>query len=1388
MAPRPIPRQNARVLRLALALPLTLALSVPAAASTPRAPAGTTTAAPPWEGEPFSGDVAAMARAAADLPSGGGPAEILLEEGTYRFDARGTATFVYRLVTRPLNADGVRALGRIEHGWSPWRQERPEVRARVIAPDGSVAELDPRTLGEQGEGVGQVDRYTDRRVLVGPLPGVRVGSVIEEVITVRGTAPSFEGGEVVRFWFGQVAPARLVRLRVEAPAELPLRWVVRGPRLKPAERTTGGVRTVVFEQRDVPLARRPEPAAPLDVPPAPYVAFGWGRSWADVAGRYGAMVERQLEGSDLAAPLAEALGAGPRPSREEAVRRIVAWLHARVRYTGLELGEAAIVPARPTDTLARRFGDCKDLSALLAGMLRQAGFPASVVLLSTDWPEIDPELPGLGELDHAVLRVDGGPAIWIDATDPWTPPGRLPPSIQDRLALVTGPGTKDLVRTPVTTSADNTALTVRELHLAQIGRGRIVETRTLTGALSDGERRFRERAGPDIDERYAREVFRSSAYLGSEVKGAVGDGPLTVRVEADESGAVVTQDDEADVPVTPDAIFQPVLSLFPRGEDGSEPPDRTQDLVLPLAYRWEVRYRIFVPEGFRPRALPQGATERFGPASYVQRYALEKDGTVTASFTFDTGARRIPAAEATRLARRAAEVSGGGRGPRVQLERTAAALLASGQVTEALAELARLRAAQPRDPAHPLHLAVTLLELGFGDAAAAAAREGIALDARRGWAHRVYGFVLEHDAVGRLHGPGFDRDGALSEYRRAKELDPGHADGRAALAELYATAPDGQRHGQGADLGAAIDEYRSMREDTGVKEHDGGLLAALISAGRLGEAVDLGREMPAGSERNAMLVAAVAARDGPERAAQEAEGMGEGRREALRGSAPWLVRLRKFPAAAAVLREAARGASSSAELRAQADDFASVRPWEKVKEEGDEAARLLKRLFVVAVTAKDPDKELRPLLSPRVLASDLGDVLQASPPMPVAVARQAQRGTGIPGDALLDVVLSRLEISREGDLARVLRARLRFPFSAAERGSTAYLVREGGQPRLLATDLAWPVLADEALRRLASGDVATAASLVTWAREDAGPDPDPASPGAVLAPLWRPGGGEPDAAATRRAATALLAFADRKGRTLAPLAEARAAATDGPERRALSLALLRAARSAEKPEVALATADEILAADPTVRPAFAAKAWALQRLGRREELVRAGAAAEARLPGDPDVLSALGGSQLLAGDLEGASRTFRKLIDSGQATPLAYNNAAWLQLFLVPGAGRPGDVALDWARRAVDQERDRNHASLNTLAAVYAALDRPAEAREILLRSVADGRPLMGADWYVVGRTAEGWSLADAARAAYARVQPQPVDGAPDPTDARLLADRRLATLGKAAAPTPAAK
>jgi tetratricopeptide (TPR) repeat protein/transglutaminase-like putative cysteine protease len=1359
--------------RLSVALALALA-------------SGAARAAAPWDGPPLAADPAALLEAARALPEANGTAvDVLLEEATWTFDARGAATFTYHLLFRPLVPDAARRWVRAERSWSPWHQAPPEIRARVISPDGAVHELDPRTVAEQAAGGGEV--ASDRRLLAGALAGVRPGAIVEEVSVVRDLEPLFDGGVVARFWLAQPNAVRISRLRIEAPEALPLRFVVRGADVRPAVRVEGGVRTISLERRNVPPAPRAEPDGPRDVPHAPVVLFGWGRSWRDAAERYGALCRRQL-GRE---PLPEAARAAVRGrAGPDAIRAAVAWIHARVRPTGVELGEAAIVPATPAETVRRGRGDAKDLSLLLVAMLEEAGIGARVALLRTAWHDVEPDLPGLGLLDHAVVRVDGKDPLWIDPADRFFPPGRLPPPDQGRLALVTGPGQTGLVRTPESPAAENAATTVREIRPAELGKGRITEVRTLTGALAAAERAFRARTPREkrhaIDARQAQDVFRADVFLGAEVEGEDDPAaPLRVKVEADGSDVVVTGDDEAEIPVSPDPTFEPLPSSVSGdaeagGAERADPPARTTDLVLALPYRWDLSYRVIPPEGFRVRLpLPPDRTERFGPASFAQAFRVEADGTVAAAFRFDTGGRRIPAADATLLARRVRELVRG-RGPIVVLERTAAALLAAGKVTEGLAEIRRLVDLHPREAMHRLHLAIALLQHGFVEQAAEEARRGIALEPGRAWGHRVLGYVLEHDAVGRLHGAGFDRAGALAAYEAAREKDPQHAGGRAALASLLLHGPAGAPQGPGADVTRALAEYRAVHDELGSSDHDEGWLQALLAAGRHAEALKLARGMPPTGPRNAALIAAAAVVEGVEKADEAAAALGEARRAALREAASLLVRERRHPLAAALASRAARGAANAAELFAQADTLAALRPWEKIAAEGGEAERLVRRLLVAAVRAPDLAKEVAPLAAAG-LDEPARKLLVSGLPLPPDAARAALAGSGLPPDVLLDLLLSRLELVQAGDPAAGVRVRIRVPFGDGILANAVYLVRQRGALRLVATDAAWPLLGVEARRRAEAGDLAGAARWLDWAREAApGAAGEPASPAGVLAALWR--GDAADAAQVRRAAAAVAAFDDPRGAAVPVLREARAAVRGEAERRAVELALAQALRGAGNADGALRLADEVLAGDPGSRSGFALKSWALRRLGRGAAIAPAADAFLRRTGEDPEALALVGSSFLLAGDLDAAARTFRRAIDGGRASPMVYNNAAWLELFRDP----PGPSALDWARRSVEG-RAAHEAALNTLAAAYAASGKPAEAREIFLRSIEGGRPLRSADWYVFGSIAETWGVSAAARAAYERaLEPERQDGEDDPTAAHVLARRRLERLGTPPGPPPA--
>ncbi|HSG41363.1 MAG TPA: DUF3857 domain-containing protein, partial [Thermoanaerobaculia bacterium] len=216
-------------------------LLFPAMLLTAAPPAG---AAEPWEGAPFAGDPAAILRAVAKIPSV--EAEevlVLLSDSLYSYDAAGRQTYTERLVYRIGGGRSHESWSAVEEGWAPWHQERPEIRARVITPDGVAHPFDPANLAENARAQGAADMFEDGRILRGPLPAIKPGVVVEQLVTVRDKAPFFDGG-VARFHgLDRGVPVLQARVTLDAPESLPLRWVARkldSP--EPRERVADGRR------------------------------------------------------------------------------------------------------------------------------------------------------------------------------------------------------------------------------------------------------------------------------------------------------------------------------------------------------------------------------------------------------------------------------------------------------------------------------------------------------------------------------------------------------------------------------------------------------------------------------------------------------------------------------------------------------------------------------------------------------------------------------------------------------------------------------------------------------------------------------------------------------------------------------------------------------------------------------------------------------------------------------------------------------------------------------------------------------------------------------------------------------------------------------------------
>lgn len=1357
-------------------------------------------AEPAWLAEPpLTADAAALAREAAALtPPDGSGIDVLLEEAVVAFDAQGRATTTYRLVYRAVTREGAERWGEVARAWAPWYQARPEIRARVIGQDGAVHALDPATLVEAGLGDEAQGLYGDRRVLKGPLPAVDAGTIVEEVETVRDTAPLFEAGQVRRFFVGRDGPVRAVRLRLEAPRELPLTWALRGGLAgEPRQALEGGRRILTWQWGPLAARARPEPLAPPEAASVPHVAFATGRSWRAVAAAYSAVVERQLAGEALAEVAAEVVPRGA--DRVAAAQAALDWLRRRVRYTGLELGEGALVPARPAEVLRRRYGDCKDLSLLMAGVLRAAGFPATLALVRADG-DAPAELPGLGEFDHAIVAVGGKVPLFVDPTDAFTPAGELPAPLQGRQALVAWPDQAGLVRLPERPADANRVEVTREIRLGESGWADASEAQVLTGWPATDQRAATLRLGPGdraerdhelVTSHFVEATSGQVTFDGLERPGA----PLRLALSAQGSHWGITRADDAEAVVGTGYLLQWLpAQVRPRppgaqagkdeqggpgqdgGEDGSDEGDegagdearagpgadrpRRGELLLPFAYGGSMRYRVVPPPGFEPELpLPEPRRLTVGPVTATSRFSVGADGVVAAEHELQVARRRLTAAEVAALREALAPLITDG--PRVRFVRTSTRLLEAGKGREALDELRRLVALHPAEARHWNHLAQALLRLGMGEAARSAARRAVALEPSSSWAHRVLATALEHDALGRWMVPGCDLAGAVAAQRRAVELDRDPAV-RAHLGFLLEHGEGCERWGDGARLDEAAAAYRFIRVELKSKAYERDRLLVLLRAGRFADAAPVAADLQPADRRAAQL-AIRAATEGVAPAVADALRIPSGDRgAALDQAAQHLVMARRYPEAAGLLDGAAGGTPQSAQLKARAAVLAKVVRSEALRPDPREPATLPLRLLRALAEGGDAWKQV-----PEVPEGARGDFAGDVGP---GFRRGLRAASGLPDRVALDAALSLLEVRVEGDPAHALRLVASSPSVPAPL--TFAVVKERGAWRLVTSDPATPGLGAAARRLAEAGDAAGARAALRLARQGAG-EPAEGRPSGVLQAL-APDGEPADLAGLRLAGAALEAFAQPDA--VRPLLQQARQGAAPAARQALGWALAAGLVRQDRWAELLPIAEELATAAPASERAFSLRIGALLELGRRDEAAQAIARRRADAGGEELAARASLSLALRDGDVAAVLEGERALMASGKATAGDHNNLAWAMVFQAPVDG----AALEQARRAVELTREREPAYLHTLATVHAVRGEAAEAMQVLRKAVergsADNRPSPH-DWLVLGLVAERYGLAEEAAAAFRRVTPPE---RPDGLSSHELAQRRLKALGSA--------
>ena len=458
-------------------------------------------AEPPWEGAAFAGTTQAMLDAVKLLPiPEHADVEVLLDETVIRFEADGRRKQEFRQVYRILTEAGVDASGTASIAWAPWHEQRPVMQARVISSDGKEHRLNEGEIVEapvaQDENV-----YSDQRQLQAPLPAIQPGSIVETLLTTEESQPFFAGGLCEQLAFNRLNKTHAVRYRIEIPEHLPFQFQQFGPGLTMTDSPQNGLRVLEWSTTEWLTYYGLEGSVPSEIVQGTQVFYSTGRSWADVCKAYSVLVEEKLSNDSLAEETKLILSGETDRAKQIAI--LLTSIQRQVRYTGLLFGQGSIVPTAPEEILRRRYGDCKDQSLLLIGMLRSAGIAAHPVLLRSAFGrDVHPELPGLGIFNHMIVYVPGDDELWIDPTATMVPPGELPLPDQNRLCLVVMPGEEHLRRTPRSAVKDNGVKKIREIRLNELEAAIVTDITTYRGANATEIRQYALSAGDS--------AFRSS--------------------------------------------------------------------------------------------------------------------------------------------------------------------------------------------------------------------------------------------------------------------------------------------------------------------------------------------------------------------------------------------------------------------------------------------------------------------------------------------------------------------------------------------------------------------------------------------------------------------------------------------------------------------------------------------------------------------------------------------------------------------------------------------------------------------------------------------------------------------------------------------------------------
>lgn len=395
---------------------------------------------------------------------------------------------------------------------------------RVYHADGRVEDV--ADYGESDADDPRIAMYTSTRVVTVRFPRLSPGDVVE----LRYRVEDVSAHNAFADYFGDVSYLQAAEpiARAEYVLVTPksrnfyfnVPSLVGGGKVEHTVSEQGDTRTYHWLAKDVP-AVEPEPSMPPMTEFLGHVHVSTYKSWDEVGRWYWGLVKDQFTADDEVRRRVAEVTKGLTDDRAK-VRAIYSYVVQKTRYVALEFGIHGFKPYRCAQIFARGFGDCKDKATLIVTMLREAGIPATIVIVRTGMRGLFEQEPAsLAPFDHAIAYVPSMD-LYLDGTAEYTGSTELPAMDRGAMALQINEGKAKLVHLPDPPASESVTSRRTEATLAPDGSA-LIEWRADVRGVGAPAWRQRYHASASRKQRLTEDI---GADLGGVEIGALEAGAL----------------------------------------------------------------------------------------------------------------------------------------------------------------------------------------------------------------------------------------------------------------------------------------------------------------------------------------------------------------------------------------------------------------------------------------------------------------------------------------------------------------------------------------------------------------------------------------------------------------------------------------------------------------------------------------------------------------------------------------------------------------------------------------------------------------------------------------------------------------------------------------------